>query len=118
MEAPAKTNQYTPLVEKDYCARSIGVGDPPRAVSDFLENFEARLASVAMPDKKELIRRVVEKILVDKDQNKVTCYIKRLPSIDELGGLHIAGRGLLGEACSANGNRTRILALRGLRPNR
>ena len=79
-----------------------------QAVTSFLNSFEKRLETVPFVEKKELIRMVVEKILVDKDQNKVICYIRQIPRLDELAGFELGGRGLLGAHGSANGNRTRI----------
>ena len=43
------------------------VKNPPKAIRSFLESFEAKPESVPMFDKKELIRMVVEKIIVDRE---------------------------------------------------
>ena len=87
-----------------------------RAVVSFLEQFEKRFEQAPLPERKELLRMVVEKILVDREARKVSCYIRQLPRIDELVNLNGEGDFLLGAKGSANGNRTRISALRGPRP--
>ena len=87
-----------------------------QAVTNFLENFEQKFESVPILEKKELLRKVVEKIVVNPDERKVSCYIKRLPMIETVENPSDRGGVLLGAASSANGNRTRITALRGQRP--
>ena len=55
---------------------------------------------------------------MDREAGKINCYIRRVPKIKQLEEMEEEAAPLLGRASSANGNRTRILALRGLRPNR
>ena len=109
------------------------------AVKRFLDNFERTFDELSVAERKELLRRIVETILVDKEERKVRCYLKRLPSIPNItdrlqepsffrGGSNIPvndqlrfhaknATELLGAASSPNGFRTRILALRGPRPS-
>ncbi len=96
----------------------VEVGVIKEAVSAFLNDFEARFDQAPILEQKELIRKVIEKIQVNPDEKMVRCYIRRVPKVPAVE--EIAGKleNLLGGECSANGNRTRILALRGLRPNR
>ena len=63
--------------------RKGDVGNLSRAVRAFLENFEEKMASVPMIEKKELIRMVVEKIIVDREAGQINCYIKPIPTINE-----------------------------------
>jgi len=51
-----------------------------------------------------LLRKVVEKIIANPDERKVSCYLKRLPMVDLLAGLADRGDTLLGEQGSANVN--------------
>jgi hypothetical protein len=50
-------------------------------VADFILNFEQRIASIPIHQKKDLIRRVVSKIIVDRDANIVRCYVRRVPAV-------------------------------------
>lgn len=59
---------------------------------------------------------MVEKILVDQDARKVTCYIRQLPGVGPFEEGKKNAQNFLGAESSPNGNRTRISALRGLRP--
>ncbi len=87
-----------------------------RYVGQFLEDFERRFEAVDLTEKKEMLRKVVERIRVNPEKKEVTCYFRKIPAIDELQNLNETGSFLLGAKCSPNGNRTRISALRGLRP--
>ena len=49
-----------------------------------LEGFEQKLESVSMFEKKELIRMVVEKIVVDRETDQIQCYLRALPAIQEI----------------------------------
>ena len=50
-------------------------------VADFILNFEQRIARVPIHEKKELIRRIVSKIEVDRDANVVRCYVRKVPAV-------------------------------------
>ncbi|MBI1804834.1 MAG: recombinase family protein [Ignavibacteriae bacterium] len=78
------------------------------AVASFYKGFDASFSQGSLLDQKELIRKVVDKIIVDPHLRKVQCYIRRLPKVK--GVEEIAGNvdNLLGAGSSANGNRTRI----------
>lgn len=76
-------------VERDKIQQTV---NPPQeivknitgAVRSFLENFEEKLKSVSTFEKKELIRMVVDKIVVDKEADQIQCYLRGLPAIDEI----------------------------------
>ena len=109
-----------------------------KAVMRFLSNFERTFDQLSVAERKELLRKIVETILVDKAERKVRCYLKRLPLIlnitdrlmthsvfqgasgspvnDQLRFQSKNAIGILGAARSPNGARTRISALRGPRP--
>jgi site-specific DNA recombinase len=87
-------------------------------VSQFFNNFEEHFDKAPIMEKKELLRKVVDRITVDRETRAVNCYIKRIPTLEEVPVLKDQTPILLGAKRSANGNRTRISALRGLRPNR
>jgi len=50
-------------------------------VEDFILNFEERIARVPVHEKKDLIRRIVSKIEVDRDANVVRCYVRKVPAV-------------------------------------
>ena len=87
-------------------------------VLDFLKDFEKRFDHVQIMEKKEFLRRTIDKILIDRATTSIKCYLKVLPGIENPEGFGQKKINVLGERRSANGNRTRISALRGLRPNR
>ena len=116
--------------------------DPDRitgAITQFYANFERSFDQLTIPERKEMLRRMVEGILVDREERKVHCYLRRLPIIanitDNIDSYFLdqglSGVALVaphrspskhsakfqGAACSPNGFRTRILALRGPRPS-
>jgi YesN/AraC family two-component response regulator len=71
-------------------------------VCSFLENFEKNFDRVSAPEKKELIRQVVEKILVDRKERKARCFIRRFPGLenDQVFGTKA---GLVGERVALTG---------------
>ena len=62
------------------------------------------------------IRAMVGRILVDRDARKAICYIGRFPPMPAISRWEEVRSGIQGAESSLNGNRTRISALRGLRP--
>jgi len=50
-------------------------------VDDFILNFEERIARVPVHEKKDLIRRIISKIEVDRDANVVRCYVRKVPAV-------------------------------------
>ena len=50
-------------------------------VADFILNFEEKIARAPLHEKKELIRRIVSKIEVDRDKNVVRCYVRKVPAV-------------------------------------
>lgn len=79
-----------------------------KAVCQFFEEFERNFDEAPQVEKKELVRKIVEKIIVDPESRKVTVYFRQIPKIDETADVSTGEDILLGAACSANGNRTRI----------
>jgi hypothetical protein len=58
--------------------------DPDRitkAITQFFDNFERSFDQLSIPERKEMLRRMVERILVDREERKVRCYLRRLPII-------------------------------------
>jgi hypothetical protein len=50
-------------------------------VADFILNFEKRIANVPIHEKKDLIRKIVSKIIVDREANVVRCYVRKVPAV-------------------------------------
>jgi hypothetical protein len=57
---------------------------------------------------KELIRKIVQKIEVNPDDEIVRCYIRRVPKVPAIESIAEKLETILGAERSANGNRTRI----------
>ncbi|MBM4167643.1 MAG: hypothetical protein FJ215_00565 [Ignavibacteria bacterium] len=58
--------------------------DPKRvakAVRVFIEDFERTFDELSVMERKEVLKRIVEAILVNREERKVRCYIKPLPII-------------------------------------
>jgi len=55
-------------------------------------------------ERKELVRKLIEKITVDPDTDTIICYFRRLPSIGEVLDMNGNGHFVLGGASSPNGN--------------
>ncbi len=72
-------------------------------VTDFLSDFEHRFEHLSILEKKEMLRKIVEKVEVNPWERKVHCHIRRIPRIPS-----IIEDPILGALSSANGNRTRI----------
>ncbi len=51
------------------------------AVRAFLDDFESDFGKAALPERKELVRKVIDKILVDREEGSVTVYVRRLPLV-------------------------------------
>ncbi len=115
--------------------------DPDKVAEEvriFLEEFEKGYEELTVEERKELLRRMVEVVLIDRVERKARCYIRRLPIIPNVtdraqipsefqggGGIPVGAFSennpktatwFQGAASSPNGIRTRILALRGPRP--
>ena len=60
---------------------SISPAAVAREVLAFFARFEENFDKVPILEKKDLIRRIVEKILVDPVNRKVECYLRQMPNI-------------------------------------
>jgi hypothetical protein len=85
-------------------------------VTNFLKDFEQEFEELSLAEKKVALRRFVEMIIVDREQRKVRCYLRSLPSLGPIASFKTGTNSILSSIRSLNGNRTRISALRGLRP--
>ncbi len=72
-------------------------------VLGFLNDFERRFDYVQIMEKKEFLRRTVDKILIDRATCSIKCYLKVLPGIENPNGFGEKKNNLLGEPSSANG---------------
>jgi len=52
-----------------------------RATTQFFNNFERSFDQLSMAERKEMLRRMVERILFNREERKVRCYLRRLPII-------------------------------------
>lgn len=108
--------QSRALLETSHLLLDSNQAEIQRQVTDFLNDFDKKLDEMSLPDKGVAMRRFVEMIVVDRQEGKVRCYLKRLPSLGLIGSLETGTKAILSSIGSLNGNRTRISALRGLRP--
>lgn len=84
-------------------------------IARFLREFDTTFEAMTVHERKVAIRKLVDTIVVDRKERKVRCYLRRLPLLSPYTTLE-PGEAVLGAGGSLNGNRTRISALRGLRP--
>jgi hypothetical protein len=54
--------------------------DIAESVSEFLDGFEANLATLPMHEKKELIRKCVKHIEIDRTGEVIRCYVRTIPN--------------------------------------
>ncbi len=54
------------------------------AVGNFLDSFEENFRRASLPERKELVRRMIEKILVDRDDKSVTVYVRQIPLVEPI----------------------------------
>ncbi len=86
----------------------IDLGAISTAVLRFFEEFSQNFERLPLIDRKAILRRIVERILVDKKKKVVRCFLKRLPDVGLAGKLPKAKVDFNGAESSLNGNRTRI----------
>jgi DNA invertase Pin-like site-specific DNA recombinase len=77
--------------------------DIVREVSSFLENFETNILTARIEEKKELLRKVVEKIVVDRERRKVSCYVRVLPKLPTVRDFSRTSTSLLGQKVALTG---------------
>ena len=59
-------------------------GRMTEAVAEFLLGFEQGFKDAPIMEQKELLRKVVEKIEVDRCTGAVRCYIRKIPMVEEV----------------------------------
>jgi hypothetical protein len=76
-----------------------------RATTQFFSNFERSFDQLSVPERKEMLRRIVERILVDRKEKKVRCYLRRLPVLAKVTDnidAYFLGQGVSGVAFAAH----------------
>jgi site-specific DNA recombinase len=48
-------------------------------VTSFFQNFESQILTATVAERKEILRRAVDAIIVDREQMKARCYVRILP---------------------------------------
>ena len=77
-------------VEADYRggiqhqSRKRSVGSAAAAITEFSQNFRASFDAASPMLRKELIRRCVGSIIVDRDAKVVRCYFRRIPLVGKI----------------------------------
>ncbi len=61
------------------CPRELPWYQAGNPVAYFLESFEKKFEEVPLVDKKDLLRKVIEKTMVYPENRTVNCYFKRIP---------------------------------------
>ncbi|NUN68394.1 MAG: recombinase zinc beta ribbon domain-containing protein [Bacteroidetes bacterium] len=52
-------------------------------VQKFMSQFEEIMNTISIPEKREVVRRCVERIYVDHDKRKISCYIRKVPIVNK-----------------------------------
>jgi hypothetical protein len=76
-----------------------------RATTQFFSDFERSFDQLSIPERKEMLRRMVERILVDREEKKVRCYLRRLPvlaNVTDNIDAYFLGQGVSGVAFAAH----------------
>ena len=50
---------------------------------DFISNFEVKFEKASLAGKKEIIQKIIEKIVVDKKEKSVDFIVRRIPLVNE-----------------------------------
>jgi hypothetical protein len=82
-EIQQKLQEERRRLEKDR-PPTLNIDIVTKATKAFLTSFERRFDDAPVMERKELLRRMVKLILVDREERKVRCYIRRLPSVPPL----------------------------------
>ncbi len=53
-----------------------------RSVKDFMENFESIFEGAPLYERKEIFRKCISKIIVDRDQNVVRLFVRSVPALN------------------------------------
>jgi hypothetical protein len=85
-------------------------------IHGFRREFERNRDGMDVVDQKVMLRRFAETLLDHRRERRGCSNIKKVPGVKPQGTHRIRSKNFLDARCSLNGNRTRILALRGLRP--
>lgn len=72
-------------------------------VVSFFQNFESRMLTSGISERKELLRSVIDSITVDKPQKKVRCYIRTLPKLPALQEILHPASSILGARVALTG---------------
>jgi hypothetical protein len=52
-------------------------------VQKFMEQFEERMTKISIPERREVIRRCVDRIFVDHDKRMISCYVRKVPIVNK-----------------------------------
>ena len=55
-------------------------------VEQFMQNFERKFDRAPIEERKDLVKKAISQIIVDRDNNMVKCYVRRIPSISKVVG--------------------------------
>ena len=59
--------------------QSVSMESSAEVVRQFMDNFEERFALSSIPEKRDVIRKCVERIYVDHDKKMIRCYVRKIP---------------------------------------
>jgi hypothetical protein len=101
-EIQEKLKEEKARLQRNYAPKGRQA-DIVREVTGFLENFESKILTARIEERKELLRRAVEKIVVDRDQRKVRCYVRTLPKLPFLKDFSQPSSSILGATVALTG---------------
>ena len=50
-------------------------------VAEFIIGFEEKITAVPIFERKELVKKIISRIVVDRENGVVRCYVRRVPAV-------------------------------------
>ena len=61
--------------------QAMGVPEVAKLVKEFLGNFEEMFERAPLEDRKVLMKKLIQEIIVDREENVVRFYVRRIPPL-------------------------------------
>ena len=69
------------LARTDSSSVRLDVDEIKQEVAKFVLNFEERIETAPIEEKKELVQRCISRIVVDRERMVARFYVKRIPAV-------------------------------------
>ena len=63
-------------------SESVSIESTEEMVTNFMSNFEERIALLTVPEKREIIRKCVDQIYVDHERKVIRCFVRKIPVLN------------------------------------